>query len=222
MQCTRLPHTLAASQLCTSLHSWFHYSGFYTLSLQLPFSFISSSVFFFFIFFFFYLFFFCFAPSRLIRTLRFARGLKKSACYPLGFRFFFQNTTTFEIEVGFFSTSKSFWNFSTKYSELSFYKLIMSEVSRNLRNIFFTKYPPFWNLKLDFFPLKKVFEIFRRNRVNFIMSEVSRNLRNIFFHKIPPILKLEVGFFSSKKKFFADFPKCGTFIPSKLHFCKFS
>ena len=43
----------------------------------------------------------------------------------------------------------------------------------------------------------------------------------IFFFKIPPILKIEVGFFSGKRKFFADFPKYGKFICSKLHICKF-
>ena len=87
---------------------------------------------------------------------------------------------------------------------------------------FFSKYPRFSNLKLDFFPIEKLLHktFFLANFIisELIMSEVSKDLRNIFFPKIPPILELEVGFFSTKKKFFADFPKYGNFFPSKLYF----
>ena len=44
-----------------------------------------------------------------------------------------------KVEVGFFSTYKSFWNFLPKYRKSPLYKLIMTEVSRNLRNIFLAK-----------------------------------------------------------------------------------
>ena len=54
-----------------------------------------------------------------------------------------------------------------------------------------------------------------------IMTEVLRNLRNIFFsQKIPTFSKKKLDFFT-KKKFFADFPKYGTFIYYKLIMSKF-
>ena len=67
--------------------------------------------------------------------------------------FFFQKNHRFwKIKVGFFSNWKSFWNFFLKYSELSFYKLIMTEVSRHLRNIFFRKIHQILKLEVVFFP----------------------------------------------------------------------
>ena len=92
---------------------------------------------------------------------------QKKCLLPMGISiFFFENTSDFETWSWIFFHKKSFWNFSPKYSELSSYKLIMTEVSRILRNIFFPKYPRFWKLKLDFCPLKKVFEIFCPNILN--------------------------------------------------------
>jgi len=79
--------------------------------------------------------------------------------------------------------------------------------------IFFSR---FWKLKLDFFPIEKVFRKTAKTKnfstLELIMSEISANLKNIFFQKkvaatwcdfyfSPPILKLEVGFFSDKKSF---------------------
>merc|ERR1712131_38350 len=85
---------------------------------------------------------------------------------------------------------------------------------------FFSKYPGFSNLKLDFFPIEKLLHetFFLANFIisELIMSEVSKDLRNIFFPKKPRILELEVGFFSTKKKFFQDF-----FLPENLFHLNF-
>ena len=63
----------------------------------------------------------------------------------------------------------------------------------------------FWNLKLDFFPIEKVFRKTAKTKnfstLEVIMSEISANLKNIFWPRKPPILKLEVGFFSDRKRF---------------------
>ena len=63
----------------------------------------------------------------------------------------------------------------------------------------------FWNLKLDFFPIEKVFRKTAKTKnfstLELIMSEISANLKNIFWPRKPPILKLEVGFFSDRKRF---------------------
>ena len=63
--------------------------------------------------------------------------------------------------------------------------------------IFFLR---FWNLKSDFFPIKKVFRKTANNKkITYfkpIMSEISANLKNLFWPPKPPILKVEVGFFS--------------------------
>merc|ERR1711949_112186 len=87
--------------------------------------------------------------------------------------------------------------------------------------LFFSKFPGFSNLKLDFFPIEKLLHktFFLANFIisELIMSEVSKDLRNLFFPKKPRILELEVGFFSTKKKFFQDFFFARKFIPSKLY-----
>ena len=90
-------------------------------------------------------------------------------------------------------------------------------------DFFFSKYPRFSNLKLDFFPLKKSFsQIFQNTahlfHLNFISKKTPKKSEKLFFPPKPPILKVEVGFFSSKKKFFSDFPKYGKIIPSKPYF----
>ena len=70
---------------------------------------------------------------------------------------------------------------------------------------FFFKYPRFWKLKLEYFPLKKVFhkraKIVCFSFLKLIMTEVWKDLRIIFWRPIPPILQLEVGFFSDTKFF---------------------
>ena len=72
--------------------------------------------------------------------------------------------------------------------------------------IFFPKNLRFWKFKLDFFPLKKVFEIFWQNTMNkrllnYLWPKFQEICGRFFFHKIPPILKVEVGFFSDRKSF---------------------
>ena len=114
----------------------------------------------------------------------------------------------------------------SKYSEYPHYKLIMTEVSKNLRNFFFTKYPRFWNLKLDFFPLKKVFEIFCQNIVNdpplnYIWPKFQGICGTFFFAKSPRFSNLKLDYFPHKKVF-QDFRNRGKFIPSEVHLTKFS
>ena len=61
----------------------------------------------------------------------------------------------------------------------------------------------FWNLKSDFFPIKKVFRKTANNKKKTyfkpIMSEIAANLKNLFLPQNPPILKVEFEFFSDKK-----------------------
>ena len=78
----------------------------------------------------------------------------------------------------------------------------MTEVSRNLRNIFLVKKPPILEIEVGFFSHKKSFRNFLTSyreltAHELIMNKVSRKLRNIFLAKIPPILKLEVRFLST-------------------------
>ena len=65
------------------------------------------------------------------------------------------------------------------------------------------KYPHFWKLQLEFFPIENFFRKTAKwgkfTYFKLIMSEVSANLKNIFFSIKPPILKFEVGFFSDRK-----------------------
>ena len=66
-------------------------------------------------------------------------------------------------------------------------------------DFFFSKYPQFSNLKLDFFPVKKSFsQIANFFHLIFIFKKKTEKL---FFPKIPPILELEVGFLSNIKSF---------------------
>ena len=107
-------------------------------------------------------------------SLNLSRGSKKGACCLWGFWFFFsKKPQILKIQVCFFSTYKCFWNFLPKYSELSYIKLIMTEISRNLRNIFFGKYPRFWNLKSDFFPIEKLFRRFSKIRKIYMLWTTS-------------------------------------------------
>ena len=70
----------------------------------------------------------------------------------------------------------------------------------------FPKSPRFWNLKLEYFPIEKVFADFP-NRGTFIysyllMTKFSARL-NFFFPKIPPIFNLKLDFFPFR--IFPDF-----------------
>ena len=78
----------------------------------------------------------------------------------------------------------------------------------------------FWKLKLDCFPIKKVFRKTANNKkiayFKPIMSEISANLKDIFREQKPPILKLEVGFFSDRKFFWKIFEKWQKFFHLKF------
>ena len=94
----------------------------------------------------------------------------------------------------------------SKYRKLSFYKLIMTEVSRNLRNIFLAKIPPIWKLKLDFCPLKKSFQIFWSNimnnlHINYLWPKFQEICGIFFLGKIPPILNFKLDFCPLNKSF---------------------
>ena len=66
--------------------------------------------------------------------------------------------------LGFVSVSGSF----LKYVIFSYYKLLMTELSRNLWNIFRTQNTStFWQLRLDNLPSDKVFQIFLRKYCKF-------------------------------------------------------
>ena len=73
--------------------------------------------------------------------------------------------------------------------------------------IFFSpKYPRFWNLKLDFCPLKKVFEIFCRNIVNhrpinYSWPKFQQICGIFFFTKYPRFWNLKLNFCPIKKVF---------------------
>ena len=110
-----------------------------------------------------------------------------------------------------------FWNFLPKYREWPSYKLVMTEVSRILRNIFFPKYPRFWNLKLDFFPFRFFSAFFFQiaahlSYLNSMCEKFQTNQRTFFSWKKVPIthkefdfffqkFQLEVGIFSDSKHF---------------------
>ena len=71
---------------------------------------------------------------------------------------------------------------------------------------FFPKYPRFWNLKLDFCPLKKVFEIFCRNIVNhrpinYSWPKFQQICGIFFFTKYPRFWNLKLDFCPIKKVF---------------------
>ena len=67
----------------------------------------------------------------------------------------------------------------------------MTEVSRNLRNIFFSQNTPdFESLSWIFIHLKKILifltKYIEQPSYKVIMTEVSRNLRNVFFNQNTP------------------------------------
>ena len=68
------------------------------------------------------------------------------------------------------------------------------------------KFQLFWNLKLDFFPVKKSFsQIFQNTanlfHLNFISKKKKKNQRNFFSPKYPPFWNLKLDFFPLKKSF---------------------
>jgi len=68
--------------------------------------------------------------------------------------FFFRKYPRFwKLKLEYFRIEKVFRK-TAIYAKLSFFKLIMSEVSKDLRNFF---QPQFWKMKLEYFPIKKVF-----------------------------------------------------------------
>ena len=133
----------------------------------------------------------------------------------------------FKISVGFLSTLKGFWNFWPKYRESALSKLLMTEVSKHLRNFFFPKIPPILEVKLDFCPLRKVFEIFGWHIVNqlslsYLWLKFQEICETFFFMKYPRFWNLKLDFFPVTIFFFTNFPKNSTFVSSKLHLCKFA
>ena len=59
----------------------------------------------------------------------------------------------------------------------------MSKILADLKNLFCAQNPLFWNLKSDFFPIKKVFPKTANNKkishIKLIMSEILEDLKNL-------------------------------------------
>ena len=107
------------------------------------------------------------------------------------------NSQFWKVKLDFFFHFESFWNHLLKYSD--FFKL-MTEVSRNLRDIFFAKYHRFWNLNSDFCPIEKVFCIFTKiPHIYFTRSLFLKKNRKTFLGAKTPILALDVCFFLIEK-----------------------
>ena len=114
----------------------------------------------------------------------------------------------------------------------------MTEVSEKLRTIFFPKYPRFWNLKLDFFPLK-IFSAFffqigkKQVNLNFRWANFLQDQRTFkkvpfylwqfdsFFPKYPQFKTWSWVFFHFKN-FPIFFPNQEKISPPELHLSKFS
>ena len=106
------------------------------------------------------------------------RSFKKFAGY-----FFAKILPILKFEVGFFSTI--FLIFLPKYRELYYFKLIISEVNRNLRSIFLSQNTPALESWSGIISEKDRFSQILENKVKFliyklIINEVSRNLQIIF------------------------------------------
>ena len=111
-----------------------------------------------------------------------------------------------------------------KYSELIFFKLIMTEVSRNLRNIFFRKIHPILKLEVGFLSDRKSFsQIFEitayLSHLQFI--SIKKNRETFSRAKTPDFSTLS-RIFLRLKQFFAHFPNYSKFIYYKLIMSKFS
>ena len=71
-----------------------------------------------------------------------------------------------------------------KYRESTLYKLIMTEVSRKLRNIFFPKIPPILKIEVGFFSGKKKFfaEFPKLKKNNFRCSKSEQSFKKFAEH----------------------------------------
>ena len=100
------------------------------------------------------------------------------------FFFFVKISPILNLKVGFLSTSKNFWNFLPKYRESPLSKLIMTEVSRNLRNIIFPKVPPILKLEVGFFSAKKKFfaDFSKYGKFFFLLSYYERSFKKFAEH----------------------------------------
>ena len=90
-----------------------------------------------------------------------------------------------------------------KYRESPLSKLIMTEVSRNLRNIFFPKIPPIMKIEVGFFSGKKSFlQIFQNTAnflyPNFISKKKTKKSENLFFAEKSACYLWGFGFFFPK------------------------
>ena len=111
---------------------------------------------------------------------------QKSGCYVVGFWFFFQKKVapTWWDFLGSKKVPATWWDF----------------------DFFFPKNPWFWKIKLDFFPLKKVFEIFWRNTANYLyLNYLWPKFQHIwgifFFTKYARFWKLKLDFFPIENVF---------------------
>ena len=131
---------------------------------------------------------------------------------------FVQKYPRFSTWSRIFFRLKIFFTYFPNFGTFIYRNLIMSQVSAKSENFFFTKKsacylwgfwfffpksPRFWNLKLEYFPIEKVFADFP-NSGTFIYSYLLMtkfSARLIFFSKNTPDFQLEVGFFSDRKTF---------------------
>ena len=74
--------------------------------------------------------------------------------------FWSQKPPILKLEVGFFSDRKRFSQIFENWQK--FFHLNFIFIRKNQRNFFDHKNPQFWNLKSDFFPIKKVFRRFSK------------------------------------------------------------
>ena len=118
--------------------------------------------------------------------------------------FFLKIPPILKIEVGF-SSDKNFFKFLFKIRWIS---LLNTNYERSFKrfaeHFFFPKYPRFWNLKSDFFPIEKLLHktIFLANFIisELIMNKVSRDLRNIFFSSSFIIIHHHSSFIHDQEK----------------------
>ena len=98
---------------------------------------------------------FIFFPKKVAATWwDFIFFSKQSGCYLVRFLFFFLRF--WKLKLDFFPIKKLFRK-TANNKKITYFKLITSEVSANLKNLFWSNNYRFWNFKLDFFPIKKVF-----------------------------------------------------------------
>ena len=121
--------------------------------------------------------------------------MEKSVCYLCGFWFFFPKSSPFwNLKLDFFPLKKSFSKIFQNTAHFFYLNFISKKKTKKSENPFFTeksacyqwgfwfffpKYPRFWNLKSDFFPLKKSFLQIFQNTANFFYL----NFISVNFHK---------------------------------------